>query len=495
MSTDTEGKHGEFEPENATSILTMILECLTILCNPSITLDLVNSGNASSADTFRPGSGALVASILFDRITALGVNIPLVLNIFTIMVQTLPGRESMRKGIVRLFSKTRGLEIRDPTPQHMMTAVQWLVTQYRNLQSQVEDEGIKAIFSNLEHILKEMCLHMDSDLCMPELEPPPPAPVRFAALVKLLVERDGDSIGHSTSYIDISKFEGTKECDAVQLFWKNRQTRAVSINRAASLRKFVRWEVSGKYTNFCVAGLMHPWLTHPTRLLNESMRPKKEYHHGETGDIQGASDVEIPASVAPFLDEEDAGVNEAVLASQVEEKPSMPQIHIPLPEIPDIAPEPGSNVAEEDEGLDLYADLYPGVTGTNDTEEGVEAQPAETKETLADKEGTKMEHDEEMKEPDEEKQATLHEIKMEDNVAGELCTLNEGQVEKVEDREKTQESSEIEKQAHTQEPQPIPLDIPTSSEELQDILRDKKRLEELLAKNPALLAALKAKIS
>jgi hypothetical protein len=456
--------------------------------------------NAAS-DVPRPSSGSVISSILMDHIAALGANIPLVLNLFKLMLQSYYGRESIRKGIVALCTKAQDVQIPDPTTEQIVTAAQWLASQYRALKLHTDDEDMKLVFDNLESVLKEACITMDQDLDLIEDELPPPAPVRFAKMairasrvsaestwVSPQLDRDHQFSPESSNLLSDS------EC--VKLFWSNHSARQIppsSSTTSIALSKYSRWHVSGPLSTFCVAGMFHPWLTHPSRPLNESMRIGDETLASKSEMEEKLQKEEENHTVA--APEQSAEVQPTQKDDEEIRKDAEPAIQFKLPEIPDIKPyedggEP-NQVVGEDEGLDLYADLVPVLDEPNaetqaepgsdgEAQEEIKQENPDVQPTISGEGVEKMEirFDEESQESEEVAADSKEHIP---DSTIQASGHAEGDVEQS---RKEEIGSETAKDTNL-----------SNVEEIKAILGDKEKIAELLRKNPALLAALKQKIS
>ena len=501
---DTTGKHGPFDQTEGSEIVTMALECLTVLCNQSIKLDVFDEEvqNAAS-DVPRPSSGSVISSILMDHIAALGANIPLVLNLFRVMLQSYYGRESIRKGIVALCTKAQDVQIPDPTTEQIVTAAQWLASQYRALKLHTNDENMKLVFDNLESILRQACITMDQDLDFIEDELPPPAPVRFAKMAIRASRVSAESTKGSPLtgrgyHLSPNSSNLLSDSDCVKLFWSNHSARQIPLSSSTAsiaLSKYSRWNVSGPLSTFCVAGMFHPWLTHPTRPLNESMR---------IGDDILDSTLEMEEEKQKEEDNHTVAAPEQsadIQPSQKDEREigrdAEPAIQFKLPEIPDIKPyedggEP-NQVVGEDEGLDLYADLVPALDEPNAEEEAqdeygsdgeaqreIKQENIDVQPTIPEEDVEKMEirFDEESQESEEVTADSKEQVPDSQTQASGLAEGDVKQIQKEELESETAKDTNL-----------------SNVEDIKALLGDKEKIAELLRKNPALLTALKQKIS
>lgn len=493
-SVDTSGKYGPFDAVDASAIITMILECLMVFCNPDISIDVFQDNKATSvADILRPTSGALIASTLFDHITALGVNIPLAINILKQLSKSPIGRSCIGHGVLLLFSKAQGKKLHDITPELIMSAMQWLVTQYRTIKSQVQDENAKLIFSNLEHILKQVCLSMDDDEREPPYDVAPPAAVRFASVAKQASIHSRKARSNKF-FLAVSGDESLKDCPTLLLFWKNFKARQVprsAARNSAALQKYFTWEVAGKLQQFCMADLLHPWLTHPSRLLNEGMRAKmdKEENHCAAGyDLETLGKTEKGTH---SKDDTPANVSDTKNKTKFthEQRKEDFSLQIDLPEIPVIVPEEqAAEVDQDDAAFDLYADLYPAVADRKevDTKEN-KFVPQEVQEAMVIK-----------TEPMEEEQDDAEEPSKDEALEKDAMPETANKMPDIQEEENEEEQKREEEQEREQEDS-LPLmssmpSIPSDPKELEALLQDKEKIAHLLSQNPELLAALKAKL-
>jgi hypothetical protein len=176
-------------------------------------------------------------------------------------------------------------------------------------------------------------------------------------------------------------------------------------------------------------------------------------------------------------------------------KDAEPAIQFKLPEIPDIKPyedggEP-NQVVGEDEGLDLYADLVPVLDEPNaetqaepgsdgEAQEEIKQENPDVQPTISGEGVEKMEirFDEESQESEEVAADSKEHIP---DSTIQASGHAEGDVEQS---RKEEIGSETAKDTNL-----------SNVEEIKAILGDKEKIAELLRKNPALLAALKQKIS
>jgi len=506
-SVDTTGKHGPFDPAEGSEIITMALECLTVLCDKSIKLDVFNEEEENAAsDVPRPTSGSVISSILMDHIAALGANIPLVLNLFKLMLQSYYGRESIRKGVVAICTKAQDLQIPDPTTEQILAAAQWLASQYRTLQLHTNDENMKLVFDNLESVLKETCITMEQDLDFIEDELPPPAPVRFAKMAIRARKLSAESTEFPLSGRD---YRLSPRCDnllsdseCAKLFWSNHLARQLPLSSSSAsiaLSKYSRWQVSGPLSTFCVAGMFHPWLTHPTRPLNENMRVRQR-----EDSLAAQSEMEEKLSKdeehnLTIPEQEHSPIRHTVKDGKEMARNAEPAIQFELPEIPDITPyEHGAEknqVVGEDEGIDLYADLVPALDEPNAENEEPKAEHGSDEEAHREIKQESTDVHPALPHEDEEKMEIRFDEESEDSE--EVAADSQEQVP-----DSAQQDIELHAEESAQEAGKVALgsemtkNIDLSNiEDIKSILGDKEKIAELLRKNPALLAALKEKIT
>eukprot|EP00890_Picochlorum_soloecismus_P005647 jgi/Picsp_1/6083/NSC_03437-R1_hypothetical protein COCSUDRAFT_56177 [Coccomyxa subellipsoidea C-169] len=503
-SVDTTEKRGPFDPTEGSEIVTMALECLTVLCDKSIKLDVFDEEEKTVAsDVPRPTSGSVISSILMDHIVALGANIPLVLNIFKLMLQSYYGRESLRKGIVALCTKGQDVQIPDPTTEQILTAAQWLASQYRALKIHTNDENMKLVFDNLESVLKEACITMDQDLDFIEDELPHPAPVRFAKMAirasKVSAESTRVSYGDHSLSPSIDNLLSDSEC--AKLFWSNHSARQIPLSSSSAsiaLSKYSRWNVSGPLSTFCIAGMFHPWLTHPTRPLNESMRVS----HREDSLVQLDMKKKRPKEETHNLtmpDKEHSAIQHTKKDDKEIARNAEPAIQFELPQIPEINPyEHGggpNQVVGEDAGIDLYADLVPALDEPTAEDEEPQAKPDSDGEPHTEIKKESIDVHPNIPEEDGEKL----EIRFDEDTEGseEVTTDSKEQVPDSTHQDLgLHAEGDAEQSGKAELASEVTQDTNLSSvEDIKAILGDKEKIAELLRKNPALLAALKQKIT
>ena len=279
-----------FDKVESSSLVTMALECLTALADPSVTLDVFGLDRpADASDVIRLEAGAAICCTILDHITIIGENVPLALNLLEIMTENRRGRENILHGIVKLCTKTQAEQIEHPTSEQILTAAQWLIQHYQAIKlnadehapDEIAKETTKYVFGTLEIILKRACvggLHYDVDL--PSMDSRT-APVKFAAQAKEATSRGArrfiPDFPCNGGHIQL-----LQDCQELAVFWKNQALRPIApvsaVTNAAKLSKYVNWDIGSETMDkFCIAGILHPWLTHPRRPLNESMRVQPAY--------------------------------------------------------------------------------------------------------------------------------------------------------------------------------------------------------------------------
>ncbi len=387
-----------FDRVESASLVTMALECLTALANPSITLDVFRLDRpGDAADVLRRDAGAAICGTIFEHITLLGENVPLALNLLEMMADNRRGRENILHGIVKLCTKAQAGQIEHPTAEQVLTAAQWLVQQYRTIQSQAEEqapdqtskETTKYVFGTLETILKRACvggLHYDVDL--PSMDSRS-APVKFAAQAKEATSRGAHRFvpdfpcngGH---------IQLMQDCHELAVFWKNQSLRPIApvsaVTSAAKLSKYVNWDIGSETMDkFCIAGILHPWLTHPRRPLNESMRAQPEHDLEQLDQEQGKKGIDDNLATTSKDDPREPNDGAPGPLPAKEEANTSPaidtQVNVDLGALPDLfrqQPQPTltaqtAQAAEEedemDEDFDLYADLMPDQAAPEDAED------------------------------------------------------------------------------------------------------------------------------
>ena len=388
-----------FDRIESASLITMALECLTALADPSITLDVFRLDRpGDAADVLRREAGAAICCTIFEHITLLGENVPLALNLLETMADNRRGRENILHGIVKLCTKAQAEQIEHPTAEQVLTAAQWLVHQYQTIQAQAEEqvpdevskETTKYVFGTLESILKRACvggLHYDVDL--------PPmdsrgAPVKFAAQAKEAtsrgVRRFVPDFPCNGGHIQL-----LQDCQELVVFWKNQRLRPISpasaVTNAAKLSKYVNWDIGSETMDkFCIAGILHPWLTHPRRPLNESMRAQPDHDPEQLDQGQGTTLLDTSLETAPqrdlpASDHADMAIDAMDAEEETGKAPAIDtQVNVDLGALPDLfrqqpqqtqaaqaaqaaeaaeAVQTAKDEEEIDDDFDLYADLMP----------------------------------------------------------------------------------------------------------------------------------------
>jgi hypothetical protein len=464
-----------FDKKAASGVLTMALECITALSDQSVTLNFFKINTNDEADVLRLDAGSLVCCTILDHIAAMGENVPLALNVLITMLQSRRGRKNIQHGIVALCTKAQGDTIENPTSEQVITAAQWLVQQYEAIKIQAPDESVKFIFGHLENILKQACVSIHYDRDLPPLEKPKSAPVRFA-----LVAKEASSRGSTDINVDFSSgyYSFMYDCQALEAFETN-QSRPESdsaLQQAAKLAKYSGWDIGHEMDRFCVADILHPWLTHPMRLLNENMiRQRKQPEEYPT---------EVEIYEEPQQDEitkEDSGI--ATLSERGEDDTkTLDAAKVELGSLPDVLNEEINNQfnkvgddEEEEEEIDLYGDLYPGT-----------AELCEAEEQLHDglsQEQPIKEENEELQEPEDRVQIDFDES---------------SESESEEEANVANDAQEGEVQAKESQPLACPENASSATVtgmDLEELLKDQKKVEMLLKSNPALLEQLKARMN
>jgi len=437
-----------FDKVESSSLVTMALECLTALADPAITLDgmarlgespksktsssksrndrdgrdVPTRRNDASPDVLRRDAGAAICCTILDHITIIGENVPLAIKLLNTMAQDRRGRDSILHGTINLCSGTQAAKtagapqvaaehLDRPTHDQMLAASCWLIQQYQTIQSNALHAPDAAardttvyVFGTLESILKRACvrglhedLNRDLDGTLPPMDTRT-APVKFAAQAKEATSR-GEK---ARLVIDFPCNGGytqlLQDCDELHVFWKNQSMRPIApvstVTNACKLSKYVNWDIGSETMDkFCIAGILHPWLTHPTRPLNESMRSdcrnlldeadmdgadamdparlpgvegkgplKREREDGVDGDGD-AGDAPQPMEGDTKDKGTTAGVKAETGLDQIDT-----QVNVDLGALPDLfrqqppgEAQPGQDAEDDvDDDFDLYADLVAG---------------------------------------------------------------------------------------------------------------------------------------
>ena len=421
-----------FDRVESSSLVTMALECLTALADPSISLDSVvcsafgskddskndRKKSVSSPDMIRRNAGAAICCTILDHIAIIGGNVPLALNLLNMMSQDRRGRDCILHGIINLCSSTQGAKaagapqvdanhLDRPTPDQMLNAACWLIQQYQTIQANAHHapdsttrDTTAYVFGTLESILKRACvfgLHEDHGRDLDDSLPPldnRTAPAKFAAQAKEATIR-GET---ARLVLDFPCNGGyaqlLQDCQELYIFWKNQNLRPIApvstVTNACKLAKYVNWDIGSETMDkFCIAGILHPWLTHPTRPLNESMRAEKctdeEYMETDVAEqpyaVLPSREQDAPTAakdgigISDRMEENnngDEGVKKEGPAAggmdvKTEATPATAQIdtqvNVDLGALPDLF-QAGQGADEDDaeDDFDLYADLMPAET-------------------------------------------------------------------------------------------------------------------------------------
>lgn len=458
-----------FDGKEASSILTMALECITVLCDPSVTLDVFKI-NASSLDVIGKDAGSLISCIILDHIAVLGENIPLALNILQTMVKNRIGRDNVRHGIIQLCTKSQGEHIEYPTNEQIITAAQWLVHQYRTIQNQSSDPTVKFVFESLENILKEACISNHYDGSLGPLEQARPAPARFAMVAKEASSRglkEGIKRKLKGSYLDLFQ-----DCESIGIFWMNQNLRQIHNSstgaHAAKLSKYIGWDIGQEMDKFCMADILHPWLTHPVRPLNERMNAQHQAdeYQAEDGYIEVG-----PSETENGQDPTMTGIVADTIDSQVIVQPQQVDIGS-LSEVLKTKAEDIEQPIEDEEEIDLYADLYQDLDAPKTEEVGGNITLKQEEECCA--------------QDDQENERV--QINFEED--------GDSSDSKEDDPEANPEEIAEESELLTTEPVKQEHDAAPAylQDDLKELLKDQRKVEELLVNNPALLAQLKERL-
>lgn len=466
-------------------MLTMAFECLTVLSDPSISLDVFNVDENSRADILGRDAGSQISCTILDHIAALGDSIPLALNLLTLMSENRAGRENILHGVIALCTKSEEERIEHPTMQQIMAASEWLIEQYQILQSKVPDDEAQLIFKHLEYLLKITCIRFHEDIDAGPLEEPKSAPSRFAAIAKEASTR-GSTDEPPDFLCGATFYHVLNDSESLGVFWANWHSRPESKSRIttqARLSKYVGWDIGRELDRFCIADILHPWLTHPVRPLNESMIPQSETRALEFEAFpphqkdQTAASAEMSQpnkehqSAAKVPDEGDTEDTQALQQATRVELGALDNI------LTTQIDELGNQEAEEEGDLDLYADLYPAAE-EDKLDQNVSVEVKEEKEQEAvDIQPSK----------DEQVKIDFAEPSSEEEEEEEEDIIQDRDTSKAE----TKPSPEAEDRP-TEEPGSNILNF--SAAELQELLKDRSKVEDLLANNPMLLEKLKERL-
>ena len=480
MIQQTSNPESVIDQKEFSSILTMTLECLTVLCDPSITLDVFEMRSSQSMDVLGKDAGSLISCSILDHIAVLGENIPLALNLLDMMVQNRRGRDNIQLGVIQLCMKSQEEHIEHPTNEQIIAASQWLVHQYKTIRSQSPDESIAFIFERLENILIETCVINHGDTSISPVEKARPAPARFAAVAKEASAR-GSPKQNVNRHLGGNYLDLMQDCESVIIFWKNQTLRKMhgssAAAHAARLSKYIGWDIGEEMDKFCMADILHPWMTHPVRPLNEKMNAQAHDHD----DSQEEFIQDEPEQEERNI-HEGAQVSE-VLETKMEDQPILEAPKVDLASLSEVLKTNAEDIEqpqeEEDEEIDLYADLYP----------SMDLPKVEEPETQIKTEGEPIEN---TVEPHASVQINFDEEENDEDSAEEEDDDEKEQQEEEEDEVEIREEQE-------DQPDAPPVndkeeDKAYSEEELKDLLQDRQKVEELLANNPALLAQLKERL-
>ena len=464
-----------FDKKAASAVLTMALECITTLSDPSITLNFFKMNTNDEADVLRLDAGSLVCCTILDHIAAMGENVPLALNVLITMLQSRRGRKNIQHGIIALCTKAQGETIENPTSEQVITAAQWLVQQYQTIKNQAPDESVKFIFGHLENILKQTCVSIHYDRDLSPLEKPKSAPIRFA-----LVAKEASSRGSPENNIDLCSgyYSFMYDCQALKAFETN-QSRPESDSasqQAAKLAKYSGWDIGQEMDRFCVADILHPWLTHPLRLLNENMIHQQKQREEYLAEMEMAEEpqedeiIKADSAVATLVEKgEDATKN-------------LDAVKVELGSLPEVLHEEINNQfnqggeGDDDDEIDLYADLYPGTAEP--------CEPEEQMDTVTSQEEPIKQENEELLEPQDRVQIDFDESSESESEEEEAKAADDAPVDEAQPKES--------------QPSASPENASTSTVagmDLEELLKDQKKVEMLLKSNPALLEQLKARMN
>jgi hypothetical protein len=381
-----------FDNKESKSLLSMAFECIIVLADPSISLDIFGSeSSADSLDVLREDTGAEICSLILEHVGIIGENIPLALHLLGLMATTRRGREGILHGAVKLCTKSsQGIAVDIASTDQVVPAIHWLVQQYQNVRSQSDEESIQYIFGSLETILKQACVKgLFSDLDLPSLDSKS-APARFASVAKEAGVR-GSRHFLPDFPCNGGYYQLLQDCQELEIFWRNQTLRAIvessTLTNAAKLSKYVTWDIGSELGKFCIAGIIHPWLTHPRRPLGETMRAEPDYSEEafDLGDEDKEEQLPMEQRVEPSERKNDpptGTLKDAEVKNSALETTEASQVNVDLGKLPDLfrqqkAPEgsEGSEGSEgkkkqeddaDDEDFDLYADLYPATANQGD---------------------------------------------------------------------------------------------------------------------------------
>lgn len=295
------------DPVDAAAICTMAVECLVVICNPQQTLDpLAPPDVAALEDVPGVAQGITVASTLLEILSSLGANIPLAERVLRLMAGTPPGRAALRRAALILHAAaTKETLSEEPTVPQTVVAAQWVATRYWGLSQQAQHAsapGAEA-YADVADIMKEICGTLDADGSVPP-PPPPLASQRFGAAAKAAITAAaaaGQDLAAAESRWDrgilappavaaSSQDAAGAAWDqtfgvfdaATSMFWKNFRARAVQQTPAATalvLRKYTR-RTCLPDEHLTVADTLRLPLTRPLRPLTEDMGTTEESGEG-----------------------------------------------------------------------------------------------------------------------------------------------------------------------------------------------------------------------
>jgi len=456
--------------EEVSSILTMTFECLIVLSDPSIRLDIFETRTSAAEDILGKEAGSLISCIILDHIAVLGPNIPLAINLLQIMSQYKTGRNNILLGVVQLCMKSQGEQIEYPTIEQVVAATQWLVYQYKTIQSQSQDEAVTFVFNSLENILIEASVVNHSESGMSEDQKRRSAPSRFAAVAKEASTR-GSTRGFKSRYNKGNHLDLIQDCESAVIFWRNQDLRHIhgsaAAAHAARLSKYIGWDIGQEMDKFCMADILHPWMTHPGRPLNEKM-------NAEQLDDDSQHEGFMQSEVAQEQQIEETGGLQEPIKDEVKDQSMTEAPKVDLASLSEVLKTNTEGIAlaaEEDEEIDLYADLYPSMDlpKIEEPETQIKSEEEMVQETMEETAPVQINFDEE-----------------DDN--------EDSSASDQEEKEDKQEEDDPDAPATNEDHLEEETDRAYSQDDLKDLLKDRKKVEELLASNPALLAQLKERL-
>jgi len=204
------------------------------------------------------------------------------------------------------------------------------------------------------------------------------APLKFAAQAKEAMSR-GTRRFVPDFPCNGGHIQLMQDCQELAVFWKNQRLRPIApvsaVTNAAKLSKYVNWDIGSETMDkFCIAGILHPWLTHPRRPLNESMRAQPDHDPEQIVQEQGKKDMDVgqeTASKGDACEPKDGAPGALPTKEEIGKAPAIDtQVNVDLGALPDLfhqQPQPTqaaqtAQAAEDDEideDFDLYADLVP----------------------------------------------------------------------------------------------------------------------------------------